>query len=147
MNLVNWTPFRDMDSAFDRYFNHFGRFPGRVAEGELKDLDWRPSADISETKSHYIIKAQLPDVEKEDVHVSIENGVLTISGERKYEKEEETETQHRVESVYGRFSRSFTLPTDADESAISAKSRNGMLKVRIPKKAEEKEAPVKISVD
>ena len=144
MNLVNWTPFRDMDSIFDRYFNQLGRFP---AEGELKNLEWRPSADISETKSHYVIKAQLPDVEKDDVHVSIENGVLTISGERRYEKEEDTETTHRIESMYGKFSRSFTLPSDADESAISAKSRNGMLKVRIPKHAVSKDEPVKISVD
>lgn len=147
MNLVNWTPFRDMDSIFDRYFNQQARLPFRGAEGDLKDLEWAPSADISETKSHYVIKAQLPDVERDDVHVAIENGVLTISGERKFEKEEETETTHRIESMYGKFSRSFTLPTDADESAISAKSRNGMLKVRIPKKAEAKEQPVKISVD
>ena len=144
MNLVNWTPFRDMDSIFDRYFNQMGRLP---AEGDLKNLEWRPSADISETKTHYVIKAQLPDVEKEDVHVSIENGVLTISGERRFEKEEETETTHRIESMYGKFARSFTLPSDADESAISAKSRNGMLKVRIPKQAETKEEAVKISVD
>ena len=147
MNLVSWTPFRDMDSIVDRYFSQLGRFPVRGTEGELKELEWRPSADISETKSHYIIKAQLPDVEKEDVQVSVENGVLTISGERKYEKEEETETTHRIESMYGRFSRAFTLPSDADESGISAKSRNGMLKVRIPKKSEAKEEAVKISVD
>lgn len=147
MNLVNWTPMRDMDSIFDRYFNQRGRFPAAGAEADFKELDWRPSADISETKSHYVIKAELPDVEKDDVHVAVENGVLSISGERKYEKEEDTETQHRIESMYGRFSRSFTLPGDADESAISAKSRNGMLKVRIPKIAEAKVEPVKISVD
>lgn len=144
MNIVNWTPFRDFDSIFDRYFSQAGRLP---AEGALKELDWRPSADISETKSHYVIKAQLPDVEKEDVHVAVENGVLTISGERKYEKEEETETTHRIESMYGKFARSFALPSDADEAAISAKTRNGMLKVRIPKKVESKEEPMKISID
>ncbi len=145
MNIVNWTPLRDMDSIFDRYFNQLGRVP--VREGELKDLEWRPSADISETKTHYVIKAQLPDVEKEDVHVAVENGVLTISGERRFEKEEETETTHRIESMYGKFARSFTLPSDADEAAISAKSRNGMLKVRIPKKSETKEEAVRISID
>jgi len=145
MNLVNWTPFRDMDSVFDRYFSQTGRFP--ATEGAMKDLDWRPNADISETKTHYVIKAQLPDVEKEDVHVTVENGVLTISGERQFEKEEETETTHRIESMYGKFSRSFTLPGDADEAAISAKSKNGMLKVRIPKQAEAKEASKKIAID
>lgn len=147
MNLVNWTPFRDMDSVFDRYFDRMERTPGRRSEGQLSDLDWRPSADISETKSHYLIKAQLPEVEKEDVHITVENGVLTLSGERKFEQEEESETQHRIESLYGRFSRSFTLPSDADEAAISAKNRNGMLKIRIPKTVEAKDAPVKIAVD
>lgn len=147
MNLVNWTPFRDMDSVFDRYLNRMERIPGRAAEGQLADMDWRPSADISETKSHYLIKAQLPEVEKDDVHITVENGVLTLSGERKFQQEEESETQHRIESLYGRFARSFTLPSDADEAAISAKSKKGMLKIRIPKTAETKQAPVKISVD
>lgn len=144
MNLVNWTPFRDFDSIFDRYFSQAGRLP---AEGALKELNWRPSADISETSSHYVIKAQLPDVEKEDVHVAVDNGVLTISGERRFEKEEETETTHRVESMYGKFSRSFALPSDADPAGISAKTRNGMLKVSIPKKVDTKDEPVKISIE
>ena len=145
MNIVNWTPFGDIDSIFDRYFGQTGRLP--TMEGISKELEWRPSADISETRSHYVIKAQLPDVEKEDVHVAVENGVLTISGERKFEKEEETETTHRIESMYGKLSRSFTLPNDADEAAISAKAKNGMLKVRIPKQAEAKEASKKIAID
>jgi HSP20 family protein len=110
-------------------------------------FDWRPSVDISETKKDYLIKAELPEVEREDVHVSVENGLLTISGERNYEKEEDTETQHRVESMYGRFSRSFTLPTDADDMNISAKSKNGILKVRIPKIKETVAEPVEIAVE
>lgn len=143
MNLVNWSPFRDFDSIFDRYFSQAGRLPS----GSAKELDWRPSADISETRSHYVIKAQIPDVDKDDVHVAVENGVLTISGERRFEKEEETETTHRIESMYGKFSRSFALPGDADDAAISAKSRNGMLEIRIPKKTETKDEAVKISVE
>jgi len=148
MNLVNWTPFGDMEGFFDRYYNALGRgsFAGNDAEMSKK-LEWRPSVDISETKKHYLIKAELPEVEKDNVDVSVENGVLTISGERHYEAEEESETKHRIETMYGRFSRSFTLPGDADEAKISAKSKNGVLKVRIPKMAETKEKAVRVAVE
>ena len=147
MNIVNWTPFRDMESIFDRYSNLFGRMP-LAFEGEFKnkDFEWRPSVDISETKKHYVIKAELPEVERDDVTVSVENGMLTISGERRFEKEEETETTHRVESMYGKFSRTFTLPADADEEHITAKSKDGVLKVHVPKTVEKKEEPLKITV-
>ncbi len=145
MNLVNWTPFRDMEGFFDRYYDLVNR-PGGSAK-LMKELDWRPTVDISETEKKYLIKAELPEVEKDDVHVSVDNGVLTISGERHYEKDEESETQHRVERMYGKFARSFTLPADADEAAISAKSKNGVLKVTIPKTVEVKEEPVRISVE
>ncbi len=147
MNLVNWSPFRDMDSLLDRYFNVLGRVPAGGGEVAGKAFDWRPTVDISETKTHYLIKAELPEVEKDDVEVSVENGMLTISGERRFEKEEETETQHRIESMYGRFARSFALPADADEAKISAQSRNGVLKVRIPKTVESATSPKRISVD
>jgi len=148
MNLVNWTPFRDMEGFFDRYYDLMDRSALPAADSKLaKQLKWRPTVDISETKKHYVIKAELPDVEKEDVDVSVENGVLTISGERRYEKDDESETQHRIERVYGKFTRSFTLPSDADESAISARSRNGVLKIRIPKTVETKDEPVRISVE
>jgi HSP20 family protein len=111
-----------------------------------KDFDWRPTADISESKKHYMIKAELPEVEKDDVHVSVENGMLTISGERRHERDEETETQHRIERMYGKFSRSFKLPPDIDESAISAETRNGVLKVKLPKTKQTESKPVQISV-
>mgnify|MGYP001817064671 CR=1 FL=1 len=148
MSIVNWTPFRDMEGFFDRYYNALGRAPFAGDNPELrKTLEWRPSVDISETSKHYLIKAELPEVEKDDVDVAVENGVLTISGERRYEVEEETETKHRIESMYGRFSRSFTLPSDADESRISAKSKNGVLKVRIPKMEAVKEKAVRVAVE
>ena len=148
MNLVNWTPFRDMEGFFDRYYDLMGRAPHAGSDAKLrKEMLWRPTVDISETQKDYVIKAELPEVEKEDVHVSVENGVLTISGERRFEKDEETETQHRIERMYGKSSRSFTLPADADEAGISAKSRNGVLKVRIPKTVETREQPVRINVE
>jgi HSP20 family protein len=147
MNIVSWTPFRDMESMFDRYTNLFDRMPSVLDdEMRVKGFDWRPTVDISETRKHYVIRVDLPEVDKEDVNVSIENGMLTISGERRFEKEEDTETTHRVESMYGKFSRSFTLPADVDETDISAKSKNGVLKVRIPKIEQQKEEPKKITV-
>lgn len=146
MNLVNWTPFRDMEGFFERYNDLMAQRAGSGTEAG-KAFDWRPSVDISETKADYLIKVVLPDVEKEDVNVAIDNGVLTISGERKFIKEDETETQHRVESVFGSFSRSFTLPTDTDETNISAKSRNGVLTVRIPKVQETVAEAVQITVE
>jgi HSP20 family protein len=131
MNVVSWTPFRDMEGIFDRYNRLLGN---RALSGfEDKEWDWRPTADISETKKHYLIKAELPEVDKDDVQVAVENGVLTISGERHFEKDEETETQHRIECVYGKFSRSFTLPSDVDET-----------KTKVEQKAPK---PIEISVE
>ena len=145
MNLINWSPFQDMDGFFDRYYNLMNRTPG--AAGESSVMSWRPTVDISETKKAYLIKAELPEVEKDDIDVSIENGLLTISGERRFESEEEDETRHRVERMYGSFSRSFSLPSDADEAHISAKSKNGMLKVRIPKVSPAPAESKKIGID
>ena len=144
MNIVSWSPFREMDDIF----NHYRRFVSSSGDGETRgiNLDWRPVADISETEGEYLIKAELPDVDRSDVHVSVDSGRVTISGERKMDKEEEDATQHRIESFYGTFSRSFTLPSDVDEEKISAKSENGMLKVHLPKTKITKPKPVEISV-
>lgn len=150
MNLVNWEPFRDMEGFFNRFNDWPTTRSMRVRAGndvEAKAFDWRPSVDISETRDSYLIKAELPEVEKDDVEVLIENGMLMIRGERNFEREDESETQHRIERMYGQFSRSFTLPADADPTKIAAKSRNGVLKVTIPKIEETRETPVKISVE
>ena len=149
MNLVNWEPFRDMEGLFNRVYG----WPGRRVrirgdqETEGAEFDWRPSVDISETKKAYLIKAELPDVDKKDVEVAFDNGMLTISGERHFEREDDSEEQHRIERMYGRFSRRFTLPSDADAEHITAKSKNGVLKVTIPKMRETAESPLKISVE
>ena len=131
MNIVSWTPFREMDDMLNRYRSSFLGSDDAVTRGI--SMDWRPVADISETGQEYLIKAELPEVERKDVHVSVENGRITISGERKMDKEEEDATQHRIESFYGTFSRSFALPPDVDQKNISAKSENGVLKVHLPK--------------
>ena len=147
MNLVSWTPFRDMEGFFDRYQRMLGDRTLADDVFKNKEFDWRPSADISESKDHYLIKAELPEVEKDDVHVSIEDGMLTISGERRFEKEDESDTQHRIESMYGKFSRTFTLPNNVDDEHIKAETKNGVLKVRLPKIEEKVANPIEISVD
>jgi len=148
MNLVSWSPFRDMEGFFDRYNRLLSDrdLIGLDDDALRTNLSWRPRADISESKKEYLIKAELPEVERDDIHIEIENGMLTISGERQMEKDEETEKQHRIESFYGKFSRSFSLPSDVDEAKISAKTKSGVLKVHLPKTTPTVAKPVEISV-
>jgi len=97
--------------------------------------DWNPRVDISEADDHYEIQADIPGVAKDDLKVTVDNGVVTIQGERTQEKEEDTKRLHRVERFYGSFTRSFTLPDDADASGLKAAAKDGQLTVTIPKKA------------
>jgi HSP20 family protein len=108
--------------------------------------DWVPSVDVSETDGEYQIKAEIPDVKKEDVKVTVEDGVLTIQGERKQEKEEKGKKYHRVECSYGSFVRSFTLPDLVDEGKVKAEFKDGVLNLKLPKseKAKPKSIEVKI---
>src|SRR5690606_8114425 len=111
MNLISWSPFRELDDFFDRYSREMARWrPSTLEEG----MQWRPSADIVENDSEYVIKADLPEVKKDDIDIRVENGVLTLSGERRVEKSTDGEKEHRRETFYGRFARSFSLPEDVD---------------------------------
>ncbi len=98
MNLVSWSPCRDMEGFFDRYNRLLSDrdLLGLDDDALRTNLSWRPRADISESKKEYLIKAELPEIERDDIHIEIENGMLTISGERHFEKDEETEKQHRT---------------------------------------------------
>jgi len=127
MNIVRWEPLREMEEFFKAYSPLFAR-SRRTENG-----DWMPTANISETDQEYLIKAELPEVKKEDVQITLSDGVITISGERKKEKEEKNANEIRVESFYGTFSRSFSLPDNVDEKAIRAESKDGVLKVHVPK--------------
>lgn len=133
MTLVTWSPFRE----FEDIFNRLGRRPGRdlqfVGVNDDSGQYWRPVANISETSQEYLIKAELPEVGKDAIDVTINDGVITIKGERRYSKTADDEQQHRVESLYGSFARRFTLPPDVDESAINADSKDGVLTVHLPK--------------
>lgn len=140
MNLTRWEPFKEADDFFR---NFAPGFPGRwrlPAELGTRELEWSPAADISETDKEYLVKAELPGVKREDVKVTLEDGVLTIEGERKLEKEDKNEKTHRIERFHGSFSRSFTLPENADAAAVRADSKDGVLNVHIPKTQVEKKA-------
>ncbi len=133
MRVIKWEPFRDVDDVFDRFFaDAFRRFPRQAAEGRAA-FDWAPLADVTETEGEYLIKAELPEVRKEDVSLTVLDGVLTLSGERRQEKREESEKLHRIERRYGSFARRFALPEDADEQAIKAESKDGVLLIHVPK--------------
>jgi HSP20 family protein len=143
MKLTKWDPFREMEDMFDRYHRALG-WPRREGQEVMATGDWAPRVDIAETDSEFSIKAEIPEVKKEDVKVSVDNGVLTIKGERKLEKEEKDKKFHRVERFYGSFTRSFALPDNVDESKIEASFKDGVLRLGIPKT--EKAGPKAIDV-
>lgn len=151
MTLIRWEPFRELDDIFARYNPFLGRLPaGRQASTAADETElpmWTPIANISETESEYLIKAELPEVNKEDVKVTVNEDIITISGERRKEAELKDEKVHRIESYYGNFSRSFRLPENADVDAILAESRNGILKVRVPKKPDGRHRTVEVKVN
>ena len=135
MNVVRFNPLRD----FDDFFSRANRFPGDLRTRS----EWLPPVDISETEVEYKINLEIPAVSAGDVKVTVKEGVLTISGERSYEKED-SQKDHRVERLYGSFTRTFRLPENADEESISASSKDGVLYVIVAKR--EKETPRTIEV-
>lgn len=146
MALVKRDAFRDMEDFFDRFLRHSG-LPVSTGRESLASGDWSPRVDISETDKEYLVKAELPDVTKEDMHLSVDNGVLTIRGEKKQEKEEKGKRFHRIERHYGSFSRSFTLPDNVDAAAIKAAFKDGVLNVTLPKSSKKPTKAIKVDVD
>ena len=111
--------------------------PGRTAGGQSgcqAVSEWTPVVDISEDANEYLIKAELPEVKREDVKITVENGVLALSGERRFEKEETGRKYHRVERAYGSYQRSFNLPEDADSDKVTADFKDGLLQIHLGKK-------------
>jgi HSP20 family protein len=152
-NLVKredaWNPFREMEDLQNRLSSLMGMNRSRNREEAelLSAMEWAPLVDIVEEDKEYLVKAELPEVHKEDLSVTVEKGMLTISGERKFEKEEQKRKYHRVERSYGSFIRSFALPEDADGSKIDAEFKDGILCVHIAKSetAKPKAIDVKVS--
>src|SRR5438477_6229156 len=134
--LITWHQLREMEEATQNRFNRFlGGFPNRIGTGEAHSItvaDWSPEVDISQDNHEYQLKADLPEMKKDDVRVTVEDGILSVSGERKSEKEDHKKKFHRIERSSGTFRRSFTLPEDADSTKVTAEFRDGVLKVHLP---------------
>src|ERR1700730_16020849 len=155
MNTLNkvttWNPLREMDEAQNRFNPFFlAGFPNRMGSGEIHSLtvaDWSPEVDISEDDRGYLLKADLPEMKKDDVRGTIEDGILSVSGERRSEKEDQKRKFHRIERSFGNFRRSFTLPEDADSTKVTAEFRDGVLKVHLPTttKARSKALEIKVA--
>jgi HSP20 family protein len=151
MSITRWDPFRELEDMSDRLNRVFGRsalaaIPGAANSEGLSTFDWTPSIDIAETAEAFEIKAELPDVKKEDVKVSVEDGELRITGERKQEKEEKGKKFHRIERSYGSFMRTFTLPPNVDDTKLSAEYKDGVLNVRLPKTEQAKPKAISVKV-
>lgn len=147
--ITRWDPFKEMEEMNRRLSSIFGLAPARTANGQEETMtvaQWSPLVDITEDEHEYLIKAELPEVKKEDVKVTVENGTLTITGERKFEKEEKSKKYHRIERSYGSFVRSFSVPDDADDSKVNAEFKDGVLKVRLVKSEKAKPKSIEVKV-
>lgn len=148
MNLTRWEPFREFEKLPEQMVRLLG-FPTirpYTTEEALTVADFVPPVDICETDKEYLIKLDLPEVSKEEVKVYVEEGVLTIQGERRKEKEEKGKKFHRVERSYGTFLRTFTVPPDADATTIDAEFKEGLLKVHLPKSEKAKPKTIDVKV-
>jgi len=152
MNLIRYEPtsfpmFREMEEMSERLNRLIGgRIRGNGGKESLTVADWTPVVDIQESDDEYLIKAELPEVRKEDVKVTVENGVLTLQGERKQEKEEKGKKFHRIERSYGVFLRTFTVPLDAEETKVAADFKDGILRVHLPKAEKPRPKAIEVKV-
>ena len=145
---TRWNPLKDRDDLESRLATMLGtrEATGHGSKEALTVAQWSPLVDITEDEKEYLIKAELPDMKKEDVRLTVENEVLAISGERTFEKEEKGKKYHRIERTYGSFVRSFSLPEDADGSTVSADYKDGVLHVHLPKSQKAKPKAIEIKV-
>ncbi len=148
MTLVRWDPYLELEEVSNRLNRMFARpsTPRTNGKETMVVADWAPSVDISETEGEYQIKAEIPDVKKEDVKVTLEDGVLTIQGERKHEKEEKGKKYHRIERSYGSFVRTFSLPDVIDEEKVKAEFKDGVLNLHLPKSEKAKPRAIDVKV-
>lgn len=145
---TRWNPFKELQELETRWPSIFSprAATGNGGKEALTVAEWSPLVDITEDEKEYLIKAELPEMKKEDVRLTVENDVLAISGERKFEKEEKGRKYHRIERAYGSFVRSFSLPEDADGSKVTADFKDGMLQVHLPKSEKAKPKAIEIKV-
>jgi len=144
MNLVTYDPLRELRSLQDEVNRVFSSSFSRGSDNEMMRGAWSPTVDIYENKDQIVLEAELPGMKPEDVNISVENNVLTIHGERKFEKKDEKDNFHRVERSYGSFTRSFTLPPTVSSEAADAVFENGILRLTLAKREEAKPRKIEI---
>jgi HSP20 family protein len=149
MNIVRYDPFRDIRTLQDEVNRLFtGAASSQPNREEMLNGAWNPKVDIFENKDHLVLEADLPGMNREDFELNFENNVLTLKGERRFEKKTEGDNYHRVERAYGSFTRSFTLPPTVTADGAEAEFKNGILYVSLPKREETKARKIDIkSVD
>jgi HSP20 family protein len=147
MNLTRWDPYRELSTLADRLNRAFTPTTSarRDRDEEMTLGSWCPPVDIAEDKDTITLTAELPGFKEDQIEIQMEDGVLTLRGERKFEEEKEGRNFHRVERSYGQFVRSFTLPNNVDRDAIKANFADGLLKIELPKREEAKPRQIKIS--
>ena len=151
MAIVRWEPFRDLiqlQDRMNRLFDESFRGAGRAVPDEDWALggSWAPAVDIYEKDGNIVLQAELPGIDSKDVDIRLENNVLTLRGERKFDSEVKRDHYHRVERSYGGFTRSFTLPSIVDQEKIKAEYRDGVLRLTLPKREEAKPKQINIAI-
>jgi HSP20 family protein len=146
MAVVRWDPFRDLGMIQDRMnrlFEDAGR--GWRSDEPTATTTWSPAVDIFETEGEIVVKAELPGMERKDITLNLEKNVLTLKGERRFEKDTKEDNYHRIERSYGTFSRAFSIPATVDEENIRADYKDGVLKIVLPKKEQSKPKQIRIA--
>jgi HSP20 family protein len=143
--MIRWDPFRDLNTLQDRMNRLFEEANRGWRSGEPASASaWSPAVDIYETETEIVVKAEIPGVDRKDIELNLEKNVLTLRGDRRFEKETKDENYHRIERAYGTFSRSFSIPAVVDESKIKADYRDGVLTIALPKTEKAKPKQIKI---
>jgi HSP20 family protein len=146
MNIVKYDPFRELRNLQDEMTRLFtGVSPSGYSREDMMHGAWNPSVDIWEEKDHLVLEAELPGMKRDDFELTIENNVITLKGERKFEKKADGDNYHRVERSYGSFTRSFTLPQNVTADGAKAEFNNGVLHVTLPKREETKARKIEVS--
>ncbi len=148
MAIVRWDPFRDLNMLQDRMNRLFDDAGSTWRTDEpAATTSWSPSVDIFETEGEIVVKAELPGIDRKDIQLNLENNVLSLRGERKFQKETKDDNYHRIERSYGVFSRAFSIPATVDEERIRADYKDGVLKIVLPKKDQAKPKQIKIATE
>ena len=147
MAIVRWDPFRELNAVQERVNRLFGDVYRTADDDVMRRGVWAPAVDIYDSGSHeLVIKAELPDMSKDDIEITVENNTLTLRGEKKMDNSIKEEHCHRIERTYGAFSRTFSLPATVDTSKVSADYKNGVLTIKLPVREEAKPKQIQVHV-